>query len=82
MNTTQFWKQEHFPMVYEGGEAKAVLVDIVSFAQIELILDNLFHRDGEPEDTLLAQSAALRQLVSRAQQESSSANWKQELDEL
>lgn len=82
MNTAQFWKQERFPMIYEAGEAKAVLVDIASFAQIELILDNLFHRDGEPEDALLAQSVALRQLVSRAQQETPSANWRQELDEL
>ncbi len=79
MNTTQFWKQERFPMVYEAGEANAVLVDMASFAQIELILDNLFHRDSEPEDALLAQSAALRQLVSRAQQEPASAHWQQEL---
>ena len=82
MSITQFWKQERFPTVYEAGEAKAVLVDMASFAQIELILDNLFHRDSEPEDALLAQSQALRQLVMRAQQETPSANWRQELDEL
>jgi len=82
MSTTQFWKQERFPIVYEAGEAKAVLVDMASFAQIELILDNLLHRESEPEDVLLAQSEALRQLVARAQQEPPSANWRQELDEL
>lgn len=82
MSTTQFWKQERFPIVYEAGEAKAVLVDMTSFAQIELILDNLFHRESEPEDALLAQSDVLRQLVARAQQEATSANWRQELDEL
>ena len=82
MSTTQFWKQERFPVVYEAGEAKAVLVDMASFAQIELILDNLFHRDSEPEDALLAQSEALRQLVTRAQQETPSANWRREFDEL
>lgn len=82
MSTTQFWKQERFPIVYEAGEAKAVLVDMTSFAQIELILDNLFHRESEPEDALLVQSEALRQLVVRAQQETPSANWQRELDEL
>ena len=78
----QLWKRERFPVVYEAGEAKAVLVDVASFAQIELILDNLFHREPEPEDALLAHSGALQQLVARAQQESPSANWRQELDEL
>ena len=78
MMTTQFWKQKRFPVVYEAGEAKAVLVDMASFAQIELILDNLFHRDSEPEDALLAQSEALRKLVTRAQQEAPSANWRRE----
>ena len=82
MSITQFWRQERFPIVYEAGEAKAVLVDMASFAQIELILDNLFHRDGEPEDALLAQAEALRQLVTRALQETPSTDWRQELDEL
>lgn len=78
----QLWKRERFPVVYEAGEAKAVLVDVASFAQIELMLDNLFHRETEPEDALLAPSEALQQLVTRAQQEHPSANWRQELDEL
>jgi hypothetical protein len=78
----QLWKLDRFPVLYEAGEAKAVLVDIASFAQIELILDNLFHREPEPEDALLTQSGALQQLVARAQQEPPSANWRQELDEL
>lgn len=82
MSTTQFWKQERFPIVYEAGEAKAVLVDMTSFAQIELILDNLFRRESEPEDVLLAQSEALRQLVARSQQETPSANWRQEFSTL
>ncbi len=78
----QLWKRERFPVVYEAGEAKAVLVDIASFAQIELILDNLFHRETEPEDALLTDSEALPQLLARAQQEPPSTNWRQELDEL
>lgn len=80
MSITQLWKREHFPVVYEAGEAKAVLVDIDSFAQIELLLDNLFHRETEPEDALLTNSEALRQLLARAQPPA--ANWRQELDEL
>ena len=82
MSITQLWKRECFPVVYEAGEAKAVLVDVASFAQIELMLDNLFQRETEPEDALLAESEALQQLVARAQQEPPSANWRQELDEL
>ena len=78
----QLWQRERFPVVYEAGEAKAVLVDVASFAQIELILDNLFHREPEPEDALLTDSEALQQLVARARQEPPSANWRQELDEL
>jgi hypothetical protein len=79
---TQVWQRERFPMVYEAGEAKAVLVDVASFAQIELILENLFHREAEAEDALLADSQALRQLVMQAQQDPPSANWQQELNEL
>jgi hypothetical protein len=81
-SASQLWKRERFPVVYEAGEPKAVLVDVASFAQIELILDNLFHRETEPEDALLANSEALQQLVARAQQEQPTANWQQELDEL
>ncbi len=77
----QLWKLDRFPVLYEAGEAKAVLVDVASFAQIELILDNLFHRESEPEDALLTNSVALQQLLARSQQESPSANWRQELDE-
>lgn len=78
----QVWKRERFPVVYEAEEAKAVLVDVASFAQIELILDNLFHREAEPEDALLTDSEALQKLLSRAQQEPPSTNWRLELDEL
>ncbi len=78
----QFWKRERFPVVYEAGEAKAVLVDVAAFAQIELLLDNLLHRETEPEDALLSHSEALQQLVTRAQQAAPATDWRQELDEL
>ena len=77
-----FWTVEHFPVVYEGGEAKAVLVDMASYAQIELILDNLLNRESEPEDAILAASSSLRQLLDRGLAEAPTADWEDELNEL
>ena len=82
MAEATFWIRDRFPILYEGGEAKAVLVDITSFAQMELIMDNLLNREEEPEDAILAASAVLERLVAQARQESSSSDWEQELDEL
>jgi hypothetical protein len=82
MTETTFWIRDRFPIVYERGEAKAVLVDITSFDQMELIVDNLLNRDEEPEDAILAASAVLQRLVTQARQESPSSNWERELDEL
>jgi hypothetical protein len=82
MTETTFWIRDHFPVLYEGDEAKAVLVDITSFAQMELIMDNLLNREEEPEDAILAASTVLQQLVAQARQEPASPDWEQELDEL
>ncbi len=82
LSTTQLWKRERFLMVYQAGEPTAVLVDVASFAQIELMLDNLLHRDAEPEDSWLAQSEVLPRLLAHASQTPPAANWQQELDEL
>ncbi len=82
MTETNFWSMDRFPVVYEGSEAKAVLVDVTSFAQIELIIDNLLNREEEPEDAILATSKVLQQLISQARQEAPTVNWEQELDEL
>jgi hypothetical protein len=76
------WSRERFPVVYEGDEAKAVLVDVVSFAQIELILDNLFNREAELEEAVLTASNILEQLIVWAQKESPSTDWEKELNEL
>jgi hypothetical protein len=72
MTETTFWIRDRFPIVYEGGEAKAILVDITSFDQMELIIDNLLNREEEPEDAILAASAILQRLVAQARQEPSS----------
>ncbi len=82
MAETIFWDQEQFPIVYEEGEAKAVLVDIVSFNQMEIIVDNLLNREAEPEDAILAASTALRQILARAKQQPPTADWEKALDEL
>ncbi len=82
MSEASFWTIDRFPVVYEGGEAKAVLVDVVSFAQIELIIDNLLNREEEPEDTILAASDVLKQLIAQARRETPSADCERELNEL
>ena len=80
--TERFWSKEHFPIVYEHNRIKAVMVDIESFEKIELIMDNLIHRDSEPEDNLMAASGLLRKLVSEAETSLPTRNWRAELDEL
>jgi hypothetical protein len=82
MTEATLWIRDRFPILYEGGEAKAVLVDITSFDQMELIIDNLLNRDEEPEDAILAASTVLQRLVAQARQESPSSDWERELDEL
>ena len=82
MAETTFWMRDRFPILYEGDKAKAVLVDITWFAQMELIMDNLLNREEEPEDTILAASIVLERLVAQARQGSPSPDWERELDEL
>jgi len=83
MPETLTWTREHFPVVYEHGEPKAVLVDMETFRRIELILDNLLNREPETEDRLLAQSPELKRLAERVRMVAEpSPNWKRELDEL
>ncbi|MCK6626586.1 MAG: hypothetical protein L6R45_15585 [Anaerolineae bacterium] len=80
--SSNLWNRNRFPIVYEGNEAKAVLVDVESFTQIELILDNLFNREVEVEDAVLAASTILEQLITHAQKESPAVDWEKELNEL
>ena len=83
MEQQTFWIRERFPVVYEGTEAKAVLVDVDSFGQMEIIMDNLLNREEEPEDAIIAASKLLRNVLRESRQTYSvSADWEQELDEL
>ncbi len=82
MSDAPFLTKERFPVLYEEDEPKAVLVDIESFEAIEVILDNLFNREMEPEDVLLANSDALQKFLSQAKTEPPVKNWEAALDEL
>ncbi len=82
MNLATYWSLERFPVLYRGDEVQGVLVDIKTFAQIELILDNLLNRNPEEEDAFLADSMQLKQILANAQQELPSSNWEAELEAL
>jgi len=77
------WNVEQFPVLYEGNQPKAVLVDIDTFRQLDFVLDNLMNREPEPEDALLSESSELRRLAVWVKQTAhASPKWEQELDEL
>jgi len=82
MSDVGLWTLDHFPVVYDQGEPKAVLVDVESFARIQLVLDNLMDRSLEPEEAILAASGLLGKLVEQAQATSPSDDWERELDDL
>lgn len=77
------WQADQFPVLYEHGQPKAVVVDLETFKRLELILDNLLNREPEPEDTLIAESAELRQLVAQVQAVATPIpDWKKAINEL
>lgn len=82
MNLATYWSLERFPVLYQGDEAQGVLVDLETFAQVELILDNLHNHEIEEEDVFLAASKQLQQILAQAQQEISTTDWKVELASL
>lgn len=66
----QLWVRDRFPVLYEGNEPKAVLVDVESFALMETIMENILNREAEPEDAILMASGILKQLADLARNES------------
>jgi hypothetical protein len=78
----QLWVRDRFPVLYEGRQPKAVLVDVESFAVVETIMENLLNREGELEDAILAASGILKRLADRADRETPAFDWERELDEL
>lgn len=77
------FSERNYPMIYEGDEVTAVVVDIDSFRRIEIILDNLANRVGEPEDAIIASASALwQQMIASAKQSDNKADWLTELYDL
>jgi hypothetical protein len=80
---TLLWQADQFPILYEHGQPKAVVVDLQTFKRLELILDNLLNREPGPEDALVAESAELKQLIAQVQAVATPMpDWKQVIDEL
>jgi hypothetical protein len=83
MTTTAVWNSKQFPTIYDGGRPTAVIVDIDSFEQIEVVMDNLFNRGTEPEDELIAHSTALQRLAEKVLATAEPLrDWEKALDEL
>lgn len=75
-----------FPIIFEQGQPKAVIVDIQRYREFELLVDNLINLREEDEDAILRESGILEKLVAKARQESMSlgekTKWEDELDAL
>ena len=83
MQAANLLASTRYPIIYEADQPTAVVVDIGSFRQIELILDNLLHLDSEPGDALIAAAASLWQrMIDDAKNSDDSADWLKELNEL
>ena len=72
------WKE--FPVITEYGKPKAFIVDINVFRQIQIILDNLQHKESESEDIVIATSKAFQKLLNQVEREdnSLSSDWRRE----
>jgi len=80
MQQLNFLSQNQYPTLHENGEVTAVVVDIASFRQIKIILDNLRHRKQEPEDEMIAAASALWQrMIGDAKTEDNTSDWVTEL---
>jgi hypothetical protein len=75
-----------FPIIFEQGQPKAVIVDIHKYREFELLVDNLINLREEDEDAILTESGILQKLVVKARQESRSSGerttWEDEIDAL
>lgn len=73
-----------FPVIMEKGKPKAFVVDIQVFQLLQVMVDNLIHRDAEAEDALLAASETFQRLLAQveAEEETPSPHWREELHAL
>jgi hypothetical protein len=82
LTTTIPWNAQRFPTIYDGDKPTAVIVDLASFEQIEMVMDNLLNRGPEAEDNLIVQSAALRRIAAKVMATAEPlADWERALDE-
>ncbi len=79
-------KSEEFPVVYEQGKARAYIVDIQKYQEIELLVDNLMHLRKEDEDALIRDSGILDVLIARVKEQVAergrSKCWQEQIDAL
>ena len=75
-----------FPIIFEQGRPKAVIVDIKKYREFELLVDNLINLREEDEDAILRESGILERLVATAREEARSSGgqpkWEDEIDAL
>lgn len=80
------FKAADFPVIVEKGEAKAVIMDMEKYRELELLVDNLINLKEEDEDAMIKDSGVIEKLIARAREEaiktSSGTNWVEEIDVL
>jgi len=80
------FKAADFPVIVEKGEAKAVIMDMEKYRELELLVDNLINLREEDEDAMIKDSGVIEKLIARAREEaiktSSGTNWVEEIDAL
>jgi len=76
----------NFPMIFEDGLPKAVIIGLERYREFELLVDNLINLREEHEDAILTDSGILEKLVAKAMEESRAAGappkWEDEIDAL
>jgi hypothetical protein len=79
-------KLASFPVILEHGEAKAIVMDMQKYRELELLIDNLINLREEDEDAVITESEVLEKLIRRAKHESKKSsghgNWGAELSAL
>lgn len=76
----------NFPVIFEQGQPKAVIIGIQKYREFELLVDNLINLREEDEDAILTDAGILEKLIAKAMEESRAAGaplkWEDEIDAL
>ena len=80
------FKAGDFPVIIEKGKAKAVIMDMEKYRELDLFVDNLINLREEDEDAMIKDSGVIEKLIAKARAEavkvSSDTNWVKEIDDL